>query len=247
MVFGISQHKKSLSIEMYKQKSVLCLITARGGSKGIPKKNIIDLGGKPLIEWTIDCALKSKFIDRVVLSSDDEEIIKVALSSGCDVPFVRPKELAQDQSGSAEVIIHALTNLPHYDYFVLLQPTSPFRSVLHLDEMIAIIIENNYRQIVSVGKLKKETHFLYFTDTEKSLIPVSGEYVINKRRQDQVPIYQHNGSVYISEKNFFIEKKSFNCIETKMYEMDGYYNLDIDDKIDLDFANFLIEKQVVKP
>ena len=114
---------------MINGKTVLAIIPARGGSKGVPKKNILSIGGKPLIAWTIQAAKNATFIDRLILSSDCQEIIQTALKYGCEVPFVRPDELATDQAGSAAVVSHALASLKEsYDYVVLLQPTSIFRS-----------------------------------------------------------------------------------------------------------------------
>src|SRR5262249_30378594 len=108
--------------------TVLAVIPARGGSKGVPQKNIRTVGGRPLIAWTIEAAKGSRYLDRVVLSSDDRKIIDVAESYGCDIPFVRPAELATDEADSMSVVRHAIASFnEHYDYLVLLQPTSPLR------------------------------------------------------------------------------------------------------------------------
>src|SRR5690242_2340813 len=108
---------------MISSYSVLALIPARGGSKGVARKNVRDLAGRPMIAWTIEAAHGSRYVDRVVLSSDDEEIIKTARQHGCDVPFVRPPELATDEADSVSVVRHALSMLPeHHDFLVLLQP-----------------------------------------------------------------------------------------------------------------------------
>jgi CMP-N,N'-diacetyllegionaminic acid synthase len=123
---------------MYKEKSFLAIIPARGGSKRLPNKNILNLAGKPLIEWSIDAALKSKYIDKVVVSSDDENILKIAKDK-CDI-IKRPKELATDTASSIDVIKHVLDNLEKkYDYIVLLQPTSPLRNEKHIDEAIEFL------------------------------------------------------------------------------------------------------------
>src|SRR5690606_9725040 len=129
---------------MFGDKKVLGLITARGGSKGIPRKNIKLLGGKPLIAWTIDAALKSRYIDRLILSSDDNEIISIAKSLNCDVPFVRPSELATEISSSMDVVLHALDHVGEFfDFLLLLQPTSPFRTSEDIDAIIESCIKNN--------------------------------------------------------------------------------------------------------
>lgn len=217
---------------MYKGKKILSLITARGGSKGIPKKNIKILGDKPLIAWTIESSNNSKYIDRTILSSDCDEIIEISKKYGCDVPFKRPNNLAGDDTSSMDVILHALEIVNGYDYLVLLQPTSPFREEGVIDKMISTTIDESYEQLVSVSKMKKEPNFIYYKGKYNELIPITGKYIKNKRRQDQINVYGHNGSVYISKIDFLLKNKSYNCIETKMYEMFGKYNIDIDDDID---------------
>ena len=114
----------------------IVIIPARGGSKGVPRKNIRELAGKPLIAWTIEAAKKSKYIDRLILSSEDPEIIEVAKAFDCEVPFVRPFELAQDDTPGIEVVLDAVKRCPGYTHVLLLQPTSPFRTHKHIDAFI---------------------------------------------------------------------------------------------------------------
>ena len=121
---------------MIEGKKVLAVIPARGGSNGVPRKNIIDVGGKPLIAWTIEEARKSKYIDRLILSSDDREIIEIAKRWGCEVPFEQPAEMARDGTPGIAPVLHAIEMLPDYDYVVLLQPTSPLRQVEDVDGCI---------------------------------------------------------------------------------------------------------------
>ena len=131
---------------MLNGKTILAIIPARGGSKGIPRKNIKPLAGKPLIAWTIEEAKKSKYIDRLILSSEDEEIIRIAKKWGCEVPFVRPKEFAEDETSGIEPILHAIETLSEkYDYVCLLQPTSPLRTVNDIDGCIKKCIDRSYR------------------------------------------------------------------------------------------------------
>ena len=146
------------------QLKVLALITARGGSKGIPHKNIVELNGKPLIQYTIDAALGSKSLDRVILSTDCEEISTVAKSLGCEVPFIRPSELAQDNSTHRSAVIHALDYLREKegyvpDYLLLLQPTSPFRTSEDIDNAVSLMERSQCDLVVSVcsksGNLSK--------------------------------------------------------------------------------------------
>ncbi|NBK99872.1 MAG: acylneuraminate cytidylyltransferase family protein, partial [Erysipelotrichia bacterium] len=220
---------------MYKNKKILALITARGGSKGIPNKNIKLLGGKPLIAWTIDEAKKSAYIDHLILSSDSEEIIRVARSYGCDVPFVRPSELASDTSSSIDAILHALSVIDEdFDYLMLLQPTSPFRKVDDIDKVIEQTINRNLDLMISVARYKKHPSYLYKIENDK-LIP----YIeTNKqlRRQDMPETYEHNGAIYFSTLKHMLENKTYNTPNATPYEMHGLVNLDIDTQEDWDYA-----------
>jgi CMP-N,N'-diacetyllegionaminic acid synthase len=123
---------------MNNNRNILAVITARGGSKGLPRKNLLSLGGYPLITWTIRAALNAKCIDRVIVSTDNIEIADVAVSAGADVPFIRPAELASDTATSVDVLKHALDNVTGYESAVLLQPTSPFRTALDIDAGFAL-------------------------------------------------------------------------------------------------------------
>lgn len=229
---------------MYKNKTILALITARGGSKGILNKNIKPLSGVPLIEWTINEAKKSQFIDRLILSSESEEIINVAKNSGCDIPFIRPSELAQDDSSSMDVILHALNNITEvYDYLLLLQPTSPFRQSWHIDNIIKEIIDNKAKSIVSVTQSKKHPAYMYEL-SESSMRPVLKNYA-QKRRQDMPIVYEHNGALYISEVEYLKKEKSYNTNETRAYIMEDRFSIDIDTTQDWEFAEYLISKGLI--
>ena len=150
---------------MIKDKTVLAIIPARGGSKGVPLKNIRDVGGKPLIAWTIMEGKKSKYIDRLILSSEDERIINVAKKLGCEVPFTRPSSLAQDETPSIDVIVHAVQTIPEkYDYIVLLQPTSPLRKVTDIDNCIEQCLQKNAKACVSVTEPEKSPFWMYKID-----------------------------------------------------------------------------------
>jgi CMP-N,N'-diacetyllegionaminic acid synthase len=128
---------------MFEGKTILAIVPARGGSKGVPRKNIRLLAGKPLIAWTIDEAKKSRYIDRLILSSEDDEIIEVAREFGCEIPFKRPDELAQDDTPGIESVIHAINTLEEkYDFVVLLQPTSPLRTVEDIDGLYSPLHNN---------------------------------------------------------------------------------------------------------
>lgn len=226
---------------MYKDKKILALITARGGSKGIPRKNIKNLGGKPLISWTVEAARKSAYLDRVILSSEDAEIIEVAKAFGCEVPFIRPVNLAQDETGSMDVILHALLEVEEsYDYLLLLQPTSPFRTTQHIDAIIKECIDQGLPMVVSGCRTKKHPFFMYESDNGY-LKPFFG-FNPQLRRQDMSPAYEHNGALYMSNVEFIKQVKSYNVPEARLFEMTGYSNLDIDEVSDWEYADYLIEK-----
>lgn len=229
---------------MVNGKTILALITARGGSKGIPKKNVVDLGGKPLLAWTIEAAKKNTHIDRLVLSSDDPEIIRVAKQFGCEVPFVRPAELALDNTPSMDVILHALDSLDtRYDYLLLLQPTSPFRTAAHIQSAIDYLAKTNADSIVSISRMKKGPELIFYVEADGSLKPVvEGEHAT--RRQDSKPVFAYNGAIYLSSIPYLRRVKSYKTPETRGIELSNFIDVDIDEPGDLDYARYIIEKNL---
>jgi len=216
---------------MYQGKKILGLITARGGSKGIPRKNVIDVGGKPLIAWTIEAAKESKLLDRVVLSSDNDEIIQVAASWGCEVPFKRAADLSGDAASSADVVKDCLQRVPGYDYVVLLQPTSPLRRACDIDQAIKICIDNKAPACVSMCESNESPFWMYSIGHENRLEPVVPSNY--NRRQELPKIFSLNGAVYIANAQWFIRHGSFISDDTLGYEMPRKFSLDIDDLEDL--------------
>jgi CMP-N,N'-diacetyllegionaminic acid synthase len=153
---------------MINGKTILGIIPARGGSKGIPRKNLIIFGGKPLMAWTIEAGLQSHYIDRLILSSEDEEIIAVAREWGCEVPFIRPAELSRDDTPGIEPVIHAIKTLKtSYDYIILLQPTSPLRSAEDIDDCINYCIQAKAVSCVSVTVAQPSPYWMYTLDQQK--------------------------------------------------------------------------------
>lgn len=216
--------------------SVLALVPARGGSKGIPGKNIIPLGGKPLIAWTIEAARAVAAIDRLIVSTDDEAIASVARGCGCEVPFLRPPELAQDSTAGIDVVLHALDELEHFDIVVLLQPTSPFRTSAHIDEAIKLLLEQHAPSIVSVAQSAKPPEWLYYTDENGRLEPMlkGGEDL--SRRQDSKPVFYLNGAIYVARTEWLREQGSFVGDDTVAYVMPAESSIDIDEPWDLQLA-----------
>lgn len=230
---------------MYKDKTILALITARGGSVGIPRKNIKPLGDKPLIAWTIEAAKQSKYLDRLILSSDDAEIIEVAKQFDCEVPFVRPAELASNEMGSMPVILHAIENAGgDYDYLLLLQPTSPFRRPEHIDEIIEHCLGAEENMMVSVKESSKHPTAMFEIE-EQCLKPFFG-HSETLRRQDAPLAYEHNGALYLAKVDYLKVCQSYNASDVRPYVMTGPSNLDIDTPSDFEYAEFLITKGRVK-
>lgn len=212
--------------EMYQGKSILGLITARGGSKGIPRKNIIDIGGKPLIGWTIDATKQSKLLDRVVLSSDDDEIIQVARSLECEVPFRRDAELSGDAATSVDVVADCLQRIPGYDYVVLLQPTSPLRNAEDIDSAIKTCIDNRAPACVSVCEVEESPYWMYTLQAKGTMVPVMKNRYF--RRQELPAVYVLNGAIYMADTTWFPKVLGFMTEDTIAYSMPRCRSIDID-------------------
>lgn len=220
----------------------LAIIPARGGSKGVPRKNIKELAGKPLIAWTIEEAKKSKYIDRLILSSEDDEIIEVAKKYGCEVPFKRPLELAQDDTPGIAPILHAIEQCPDYDYVVLLQPTSPLRTVEDIDGCIEKLLSNNADFCVSVSQPEKSPYWMYTLERELMVPLLQKELVA--RRQDLPKVYSLNGSVYVGESTKIKKSKAFLTENTIAFETAAKQSFDIDTELDFKICEVLIKDRV---
>ena len=225
---------------MIKGKTVLAVIPARGGSKGLPGKNIMMLAGKPLIAWTIITAKQSKYIDRLVLSSEDDRIIEVAKDWGCEVPFKRPVDLARDDTLGIEPALHALRLIPGFDFVLLLQPTSPLRIVDDIDNVIEACILADADACVSVTEASKNPFWMYYLSQGNKLKPVMGNKNLVDNRQQLPKAYLLNGAIYLAKTNWLIKSKSFLCEETIAYKMPRDRSIDIDDKLDFLMAEALI-------
>jgi len=229
---------------MIQGKTVLAIMPARGGSKGIPKKNVKLLVGKPLIAWTIEEAKKSKYVDRLILSSEDDEIIKVAEEWGCEAPFVRPPELAKDDTPGIDPVLHALNTLKEkYDYVVLLQPTSPLRSASDIDHCIEACVSSGASSCVSVTEVSENPQWMYTVDAAGRLFSFIEQTDKNYRRQDLPRFYILNGAVYVSETGILKKSRSFITAATKAYDMPKERSLDIDDDMDFKFAEFVLAEK----
>ena len=223
-------------------KTFLAIIPARGGSKRLPRKNILDLCGKPLISWSIEAALKSKYISKVVVSSDDEEILNISSNFGADI-IKRPYELANDTATTFDAIKHTINNLEKYDYIVLLQPTSPLRNEKHIDEAIELLEEKQADAIVSVCEMDHSPLWSNTLPEDGNMRGFLREEILNKRSQDLEKYYRLNGAVYICKTDKLLENKSFFLKDNIFaYIMDKKNSIDIDEEIDFEIAKVLINK-----
>lgn len=226
---------------MIKGKKILALITARGGSKGIPGKNTRLLGGKPLVVWTIEAALDSRYVDRTVLSSDDEKIISVAEKAGAEVPFRRPANLATDEATSVDVVAHALAQITGFDYLLLLQPTSPFRTAADIDVFLEFAMEHKSTTCVSVTPSPAHPFQIFSLSADRltAFVPAPPQ-----RRQDLPPAYVLNGALYLVETNWFLKNRMFLSPETVGFVMPTERSLDIDTPADWEEAERLVQKKL---
>lgn len=225
---------------MYKQKKILALIPARGGSKGIADKNICDLAGKPLIGWAIDAAKKSQYIDRLILSSDSEKIMTVAQELGCDVPFTRPSEFATDDAPGIAPVIHAAEQLPEYEYLVLLQPTSPLRNTEDIDRSIETCIDTKALSCVSVQQAKPPSWYYKISDSGQLL----NENKTDPTREKREHLYRLNGAVYVVKISALLEqRKMIFQNQTMAYAMPEERSVDIDTPFEMDLARTMLLAQ----
>jgi CMP-N-acetylneuraminic acid synthetase len=230
-----------------KGKKILAIIPARSGSKRLPRKNIIDLNGKPLIAWSIEAGLNSKYVDRVIVSTDDIEIAKISEKWGADIPFIRPKELATDTATTVDVIMHAIINLKEagekYDYIMLLQPTSPLRSVVHVDESIELLEGQDIDNVVGITEV---SHPYEWTNTLPHNMSMDGfisDEAYLTRSQDFPKRYQINGAIYlIKEEVFLLCKKMISNKKSIAYIMDQNCSIDIDTENDFLLAECVTKK-----
>ena len=229
---------------MYNGERILAVIPARGGSKGIPHKNIIDLCGKPLISYSIEAGLKSCYIDYVLVSTDDEEIAAVAKQYGAGIPFMRPAELASDTAKTIDAILHVKKELEKaedkFSTMVLLQPTNPLRTAEDIDLAIESYYKHGCKPLVSVSEVEDHPILIRIIDNER-LIPLLN-VSSTCRRQDMPKYYRVNGCIYINSVNELDEKTSFNDNEVP-FVMDRRHSVDIDDMDDLKIAKAFLEEE----
>jgi N-acylneuraminate cytidylyltransferase len=232
---------------MIGDRTVLAIIPARGGSKGVPRKNIKNLAGKPLIAWTIEEAKKSKYIDRLIISSDDLEIIEIARQWGCEAPFVRSMELAQDDTPGIDPIMHAIGKLPHYDYVMVLQPTSPLRTSADIDLCMELCVEKRARACVSVTEPDKSPYWMFTVDADGKMNQLIGTKAVISRRQDLPKVYAVNGALYIAETAHLLKTRTFLDDNATAFVMVQERSLDIDTDYDFWLCDMVLRKRAGEP
>ena len=237
---------------MYKNKTFLAIIPARGGSKRLPRKNVLDLNGKPLIAWSIEAGLKSNYIDEVMVTTDDDEIIDISKKFGANVPFKRPEKLADDYATRPEVIKHAIEFYQNelgkqFDYLVFLQPTSPLRDEKDIDNAIEFMFEKNGDAVVSVCELEHPIHWSGTLPEDKNMSKFLDNVAVQSRSQDLEKYYRLNGAIYICDVQKFLEE---GCVFLKenifAFEMAQEKSIDIDTDFDVNMVKRIIESNKFK-
>lgn len=227
---------------MYDSKKIIAIIPARGGSKGIAKKNIKLLAGNPLIAYTIEAGLNSKYIDNIFVTTDDEEIADTSRKYGAEL-IKRPREIAKDDSPTIDVIFHVLDSLllDKYDpsIVVLLQPTSPLRDAKDIDDAVELFVNSDCESLVSVCEVNPSPYWIFKIE-DQYLRPIFEDKYLFMRRQDLPVTYVPNGALYISTPLELYKYNGFYCEKSIPYIMSVDKSIDIDNEIDL----ILAEKQI---
>ena len=223
--------------------NIIAIIPARGGSKGIPRKNIRLLAGKPLIAYSIETALKSKYINRVVVSTEDDEIAEISKKYGAEV-IERPEELATDSAPTEPVIEHVLERLKEQEYYkpdliILLQPTSPLRTGKHIDEALDMFSKGHFNSVLSVCP----SHAFIWKMKESGAYPINYDFKNRHRRQDKEPEYRENGAIYITKCEVLMGQGCILNEKIGLYSMPEVFSIEIDTDFDLWLCEQIINRR----
>ncbi|MDY6876676.1 MAG: acylneuraminate cytidylyltransferase family protein [Chloroflexota bacterium] len=229
--------------------TVLGLITARGGSKSIPRKNIAQVGGKPLIAWTIGAAFESYSLSRVIVSTDDAEIAQVSREWGAEVPFMRPAELAQENSPHMDVVVHAVEWLMTHkdycpDYVMLLQPTSPLRTAEDIDAAVALAAQRNVDRVASVSESPAHPYLIKQITEEGNLVDFVDKPEGYLPRQSFPSVYVVNGAIYLGRRKALLRERTWYTNRTYPYIMPPEHSLDVDTPWDLYLADLILKDRM---
>lgn len=221
--------------------TTIALIPARGGSKGIPRKNIKLFYSKPLIFWSIEAALNSKFIDRVIVSTEDKEIAEIAKSFSAEVPFLRPEKFSLDDSPGIDPVIHSLEKMPYVKDLLLLQPTSPLRKTQHIDEIFKLRSKFKTDSAVSISLAK--SNIIFRKDAQHKIKPINNQKKFLPRQKFN-DLYTLNGALYLSSRESILGNRSFLSPSTVGYVMSEEHSIDIDTPLDWEIAEYLMRKKL---
>ncbi len=224
---------------MINGRRTIAIIPARSGSKGLPHKNVKTLCGKPLIAWTIEKALKSKFLDRVILSTDSRKYEEIGLEFGAESPFLRPAELASDIASPEDVVEHLLEYYrkslnEEFEYIVLLEPTSPLREDNDIDNMLEQLDQKriDFDAIISLGEVHEHPSIFRKINKDQSVSMIFSNLKLTSRRQDNEPVYFPYGVAYIIKRETLFDKKTFFPRRTTHYKINRYQCFEVDDIYD---------------
>lgn len=229
-------------------KRVLVYIPARSGSKSIKDKNIVDVAGKPLMAYTIEAAKASKYVDRVIVSTDSEQYGAIAQKFGADVPFLRPSEFATDTSPEMDTTIHLMDWLENngleyfgkFDIIMRLQATSPLRTAEDIDKGLELFVSKDADSIISVFECPVTPLWMNTLPQDLSMANFIPEPIRRKNRQELPTHYQLNGAIFAARWDFIKQKKSWYGEKSYAFIMSKEHSVDVDDMLDLEFARFLI-------
>jgi len=232
---------------VFDDRPVLALIPARGGSKGLPGKNVAPLRGRPLIAWTIAAARECASVDEVVVSTDDDAIAEAAAAAGARVPFRRPAELASDEAHMGDVIAHAVATLaetdPLYAWLLLLQPTSPLRTAAHIDAAFARLTESGGSAVVSVCKAEHNPRWTAELPPDGNMAAFADAAATRANRQELGVFYRLNGAIYLADLVYWMAHAGFIGPATYAYVMAQDESVDVDSRLDLDLAALLMARR----
>lgn len=224
--------------------SVLGIIPARGGSKGVPRKNVRELGVKPLVAWTIEAAISSGCFDKIIVSTDCENIAETAKSYGAEVPFLRPDYLSSDEAKTTDAVSHVLEAInQRFDLVAVLQPTSPFRSGEQISQAFDIMRKMGSKSLVSLCQVKKSPYLMYTLNQSGGIDTfIESEYQLS-RRQEQPKVFCLNGAIYIAETELFLKEGQLVYSYSTPFIMDEVSSIDIDEEIDFKLAECIVEQK----
>lgn len=230
---------------MYNNKRFLAIIPARSGSKGLPDKNIKEMNNKPLIAYTIEACIRAQVFDEILVSTDSIQYADIARKYGASIPFIRPQYLSSDTAATYDVILHVIHQLETlgrtYDYFMLLQPTSPLRDEKDILQSIEILFNNSANSVVSICEVEHPVQLMVKLN-DKGRLDFCFNDKKQMRRQDSLQQFRINGAIYLCSINYFLKHKSFYGERSYPYMMNKIASIDIDDMDQFEIAEALLKK-----